>query len=63
MTKKIVVAVMLIDEDNGGSPEFYQNTAIDLRHATNPAAIRQVQTWVTEQLVAAKLTDTKLDEG
>lgn len=56
MTKKIVIAVMVIDdEEPNAKPEYYENIAIKASEASNVNALRQTQQWVSEQVVRAKL--------
>jgi len=54
MSKQLVIAVMVVDSDSTeAKPEFYQNVVADLSNSTE--ALPQIQQWVSEQVVRAKL--------
>jgi len=54
MVKKIVVAVFVIDdEDEDSKPKHYENVSIDADNASS--ALPQVQQWVSEKIISAKL--------
>lgn len=61
MAKKIVIAVMLIDdEDKNAKSEFYENVSVDASKAAEYGALLQIQTWISEKVVCAKLKADKL---
>ena len=61
MSKKIVLSVMVIDdEDPKAKPEFFENVSLEPSTATE--ALPQIQQWISEKFICAKMSGlTKVD--
>ena len=56
MTKKIVVAVFVIDdEDKDAKPEFYEETSLNVVDASRVTALEQLYSWTAENVIKARL--------
>jgi len=61
--KKVVIAVMVIDtRDKTAKPTYYQNVAVAIGQVAEPQAIQQIQQWVSEQVISAKMQDLMGDK-
>lgn len=57
MSKKIVISVMLIDEKSQ-DVSYSENVGVDPEKTTQ--CLSAIQTWVSEQVICAKLEAVKL---